>query len=62
MKYHVISYITHTYSAIIEADSVEEATVLWDIEEPGVLVDSEVQDRLDVIELDEDYHIDDDYA
>ena len=61
-KYHVISYITHTYSTIIEADSVEEATVIWDIEDPGVCVDQEVQDRLEVIELDGDFDIDDDFS
>ena len=60
-KYHVISYITHTYSTIIEADSVEEATVIWDIEDPGVCVDQEVQDRLEVIELDGDFD-EEDYA
>ena len=61
-KYHVISYIMHTYSTIIEADSVEEATVIWDIEDPGVCVDQEVQDRLEVLELDGDFDIDDDFS
>jgi hypothetical protein len=34
--------------------------VIWDIEDPGVCVDRELQDRLEVYELDGDFE--EDYA
>lgn len=61
-KYHVISYITHTYSTVIEADSVQEATILWNEEDPGESIDFEVVDRLEVYEVDEDFDLDTDFS
>ena len=62
-KHLVISYITHTYAALIDdADSVEEATVMWDSADPGLCIDQEVQDRLEVYEVDEDYEIESDFS